>query len=149
MDAVCPEAHPDHLYQQAFNTWFLVQHYQRVMLAAWNMANSSKPFASISQNCHDLSKSSRPCPTAQEPVFQRGTIKSSWTWPSGEVWGGVLNSSFIIDDEIAISETLLMVEDVAWTTTWIQSIVIMLTVIAKVMMDLLIRIHSVLYYIIN
>jgi hypothetical protein len=38
---------------------------------------------------------------------------------------------------------------VAWTTTWIQSIVIMLTVIAKVMMDLLIRIHSVLYYIIN
>ena len=81
---------------------------------------------------------SRPCPTAQEPVFQRqrGTIKSSWTWPSGEVWGGVLNSRYIIDDEIAISEMLLMVEDVAWTTTWIQSIVIMLTVIVKAMMDL-------------
>jgi len=47
-----------------------------------------------------------------------------------------LNSSFIIDDEIAISEMLLMVEDVAWTTRWIQSIVIMLTVIAKAMMDL-------------
>ena len=49
-----------------------------------------------------------------------------------------MNSSFIIDDEIAISEMLLMVmvEDVAWTTTWIQSIVIMLTVIAKAMMDL-------------
>ena len=57
-------------------------------------------------------------------------------WPSREVWGGVLNSSFIIDDEIAISEMLLMVEDRAWTTRWIQSIVIMLTVIAKAMMDL-------------
>jgi hypothetical protein len=52
------------------------------------------------------------------------------------VWGGVLNSSYKIDDEIAISEMLLMVEDVAWTTTWIQSIVIMLTVIVKAMMDL-------------
>jgi len=29
------------------------------------------------------------------------------------VWGSVLNSGFIIDDEIAISEMLLMVEDVA------------------------------------
>ena len=29
-----------------------------------------------------------------------------------------------------------MVEDVAWTTMWIQSIEIMLTVIAKAMMDL-------------
>ena len=47
-----------------------------------------------------------------------------------------MNSSYKIDDEIAISEMLLMVEDVAWTTTWIQSIVIMLTVIVKAMMDL-------------
>ena len=47
-----------------------------------------------------------------------------------------MNSRYIIDDEIAISEMLLMVEDVAWTTTWIQSIVIMLTVIVKAMMDL-------------
>ena len=105
MDAVCPEAHPDLTYTNRPNTRFLVQHYQQVMLAARNMANSSKPFASILTNIAMISQS--------RAVFQRGTIKSSWTGTPREVWGSVLNSGFIIDDEIAISEMLLMVEDVA------------------------------------
>ena len=74
MDAVCPEAHPDLTYTNRPNTWFLVQHYQRVMLAAWNMANSSKPFASILTNIAMVSRS-------RSQASQRGTINVG-----GDVW---------------------------------------------------------------
>jgi len=103
MDAVCPEAHPDLTYANRPNTWFLVlvQHYQRVMLAARNMANSSKPFASILTNIVMVSRSRADrVPRHKSQSFREAP--SSPPGPGPPERCGAANSSFIIDDEIAI-----------------------------------------------